>query len=37
MISESDDSKVEGDANSEVIPEEVKDPMSGHASADALE
>ena len=36
MKNESDDSKVEGDAG-EIVPEDLKDPMSGYASADALE
>jgi hypothetical protein len=37
MKSKSAESKGGEDANDEVIPEELKDPMSGYASADALD
>jgi len=36
MKSKTAESKAAEDANSEAIPEELKDPMSGYASADAL-
>jgi hypothetical protein len=36
MKSKTADSNAAEDANDEVIPEELKDPMSGYASADAL-
>src|SRR5438445_523984 len=37
MKSKAAESKAAEDANSEAIPEELKDPMSGYASADALD